>query len=163
MMSTCCIKMWRVPRTRRSLRACAESGHLGMGASQPGQHNPGHRKIDEGFTAGVRALKIAREPTVMGDPGIGTFHDPSSGKHMKASGHDLVPIDGCSFWCPHPAQTGPRVLDDLQTYPEVVLHPSLEGITSIPAISPDHLETRQVSSQSREQHLASCPIPDISR
>ncbi len=55
------------------------------------------------------------------------------------------------------------MLDDLETYPEVILHPSLEGITSIPAISPDHLETRQLSSQSREQHLASCPIPDLSR
>src|SRR5260370_4047557 len=135
--------MYKVER-----RACAETGHLGMDADEPSHHDPGHRKIDEGLTAGVRALKIAREPTVMRDPGIGTFHHPSPFEHMKASGHDLVPIDGCSFWCPHPAKTGPRVLDDLQTYPEVVLHPSLEGITSIPAISPDHLETRHGSSHS---------------
>ncbi len=150
-------------RTQIGMRACAETGHLGTGASQPGHHDPGHRKIDEGFTAGVRALKIAREATVMRDPGIRTFHHPSPLEHMKASGHDLVPIDGCSFWCPHPAKAGPRMLDDLQTDPEVVLHPSLEGLTGIPAIPPDHLETRQLSSQRREQHLASCPIPDISR
>jgi len=55
------------------------------------------------------------------------------------------------------------MLDDLQTHPEVVLDPSLEGITGIAAIPPDYLETRQGSSQRREQHHASCPIPDISR
>jgi hypothetical protein len=82
--------------------------------------------------------------------------------HMKTSGHDLVPVNGCSFWCPHTAKTGPRMLDDLQTHPKVVLHPLLEGFTSIPAIHPDHLETRQVSSQIREQQLASCPTPYIS-
>lgn len=99
----------------------------------------------------------------MRDPGIGPFHHPSPGKHMKAFGHDLVPIESGSFWCPHPAQAGPRMLDDLEAYPEVLLDPLLEGLASIPAISPDHLETRQLSSQSREQHHTSCPIPDISR
>ncbi len=55
------------------------------------------------------------------------------------------------------------MLDDLETHPKVVLDPLLEGLTSIPAIPPDQLETRQASNESREQHLASCPIPDISR
>src|SRR6266700_355237 len=135
-----------------ALRACAEGGHLGTGTSQPSQHDPGHRKIDEGLTAGVRALKIAREATMMRDPGIRTFHHPSPLEHMKAFGHNLVPIDGCSFGCPHTTKAGPRVLDDLETHPEVVLDPLLERIASIPAIPPDHLETRQLSSQSREQH-----------
>ncbi len=67
------------------LRACAETGHLGMGADEPSQHDPGHRKIDEGLTAGVRALKIAREATVMRDPGIGPFHHPS-----PASAHESL-------------------------------------------------------------------------
>jgi hypothetical protein len=114
-------------------------------------------------TRGVRALNIAREATVARDPGIGTFHHPSFGKHMEAFGHNLVPIDGGSFWCPHTTKAGPRVLDDLETHPKVLLHPLLERIASIPALPPDHLETRQVSSQSREQHLASRPIPDLSR
>src|SRR5262252_3704591 len=82
---------------------------------------------------------------------------------MKASGHDLVPIDDRSLWCPHPSHAGPRMLDDLETHPEMVLHPSLEGLPSISAIPPDHLETRQLSYESRQQHLACCPIPDISR
>jgi len=99
----------------------------------------------------------------MGDPGVRTFHHPSPREHMEASGHDLVPIDGGSFWRPHSAKAGPRVLDDLETYPEVVLHPLLEGLPSIAAISPDHLETRQLSTQSSQQYLACCPIPDISR
>ncbi len=148
---------------RISIRACAETGHLGTGASQPGHHDPGHRKIDEGLTTGIGALKIAREATMMRDPGIGTFHHPSPLKHMKASGHNLVPIDDRTFWCPHTAHGGPRVLDDLETHPKVLLHPLLEGLTNISAIPPDHLETRQASSQSREQHLTSCPIPDLSR
>ncbi len=59
------------------LRVCAERGHLGTGASQPGHHDPGHRKIDEGLTTGVRALKIAGKSTVARDPGIGPFHHPS--------------------------------------------------------------------------------------
>src|SRR5260221_481403 len=63
----------------RLLRACAEWRHLGTGTSQPGQHDPGHRQIDEGLTAGVRALKIAREATVARDPGVGAFHDPAPG------------------------------------------------------------------------------------
>ena len=145
------------------MRMCAERGHLGTGTSQPGQHDPGHRQIDEGLAARVRALKIAREATVVRNPGIGAFHHPSFGQHMKASGHDLVPLDDHSFWCPHPAQAGPRVLDDLETHREVVLHPVLERLPSIAAIPPDHLETRQASDQSREQHLASCPVSDISR
>src|SRR5215471_18373380 len=72
--------------------------------------------------------------------------------HMKASGHDLVPIDDRSFWCPHTSQAGPWVLDDLETHREVLLHPVLERFPSIPAIPPDHLETRQASDQSREQY-----------
>src|SRR5215472_12292862 len=114
-------------------------------------------------TRGVRALKIAREATVTRDPGIGTFHYPSPLKHMKAFGHDLVPIDSGSFWCPHPAKAGPWMLDDLETYPEVLLDPLLEGITTIAAIPPDHLETRQAASQRSQQHLTSCAIPDLSR
>jgi len=146
-----------------SLRACVERGHLGTGTSQPGQHDPGHRKINEGLTACVGALIIAREATVMRDPGIGAFHDPSPLEHMKAWGHNLVPVHLHAFFHPDPAKAGPRVLDDLETYPEVVLHPSLEGITSIPAISPDHLETRHLASKRLEQDLAPCSISDISR
>src|SRR5215469_3532951 len=146
---------------RNGIRACAETGHLGTGADEPSHHDPGHRQIDEGLAARVRALKIAREATVARDPGIGAFHHPSPGPDMKASGHDLVPIDGCPFWCPHPAQAGPRMLDDLETHPKVLLHPVLEGLTSIAAVPPDQLETRQTSDESREQHLSSCSIPDL--
>ena len=60
------------------MRACAERDHLGTGTSQPRQHDPGHRQIDECLTAGVRALKIAREPTMMRDPGIRTFNNPAA-------------------------------------------------------------------------------------
>lgn len=58
------------------------------------------------------ALKIAGESTAMGNPGIRAFHDPSPGKEMKPFGQDLVPIDGRSFWCPHPTQAGPRMIDE---------------------------------------------------
>jgi hypothetical protein len=47
-----------------------------MFSRQSGQHQPRHGDIDKGLTAGVRALKIAREPTVARDPGIGAFDDP---------------------------------------------------------------------------------------
>src|SRR5215469_3775207 len=100
---------------------------------------------------------------MMGDPGVRTLHDPSPREHMKTSGHDLVPVNGCSFWGPDPAKAGPRVLDDLETHPEVLLHPMFEGLPSIAAISPDYLETRQASDESRQQHLTSCSIPDLSR
>jgi hypothetical protein len=30
-------------------------------------------------------------------------------------------------------------------------------------IPPDYLETRQASDESREQHLATCPVSDLSR
>ncbi len=64
-------------RTHIGIRVCAERGHLGTGTSQPGQHDLGHGKIDEGLTASVRALKIAGKSTVARDPGIGPFHHPS--------------------------------------------------------------------------------------
>src|SRR5215831_6860398 len=124
------------------LRTCAEIGHLGTGSDEPRQHDPGHRQIDEGLTARMRALKIAREPTVARNPGIGPFHYPSPLEHMKAWGHNLVPVHLHAFFHPDPAQAGPRMLDDLQMHPEVVRDPLLEGLTSIAAVAPDHLETR---------------------
>jgi hypothetical protein len=75
-----------------ALRACAERRYLGRGPSQPGHHDPGHGKIDEGLTAGVCALKITGESTVARDPGVGAFDYPSSGQDMKAFGNDLVPV-----------------------------------------------------------------------
>ena len=132
------------------LRACVETGHLGTGADEACQHDPGHGERDKSLTAGERPLKIAREATMMGDPGVRPFHHPSLGEHMKPFGHDLIPIDDCSFWCPHPAKTGPRMLDDLETHSKVVPDPLLEGLASIAALSPDQQETRQVSPQSRE-------------
>jgi hypothetical protein len=59
-------------------RACTETGHVGTGASQPCHHDPGHRQIDEGLTAGERALKITGEATMARDPCIGAFNDPAT-------------------------------------------------------------------------------------
>src|SRR6266849_10579717 len=120
--------------TRIGMRRCAERRHLGTGASEPGHHQSGHREINKGFTTGVRALKIAGKPTVMRDPGIGAFHHPYPGKVVKPLGHDLVPIDRRSFWCPGPAHAGPRMIDDLETHPKVFLDPLLEWFARIPAI-----------------------------
>ena len=94
------------------------------------------------------------------DPGIRAFHYPSSGKEMKAFGQDRVPIDGRSFWCPHPAQTGPAMFDELETNPKVLLNPLLERITCIAAIYPDDLKARQVSDQRHKQLAASLPIAE---
>jgi hypothetical protein len=145
------------------MRACAERRHLGTGTSQSGHHDPGHRKIDEGLAAGVRALKIAGESTMARDPGVGAFHYPSSGKHMKAFGNDLVPVDFHALFHPDATQAGPRMIDDVEANPKVVLHPVCEWLTSISAVGPDHLETRHLSGKRLEQDLAPCSIPDISR
>ena len=64
-----------------------------MGTSLLGQHDPGHRKRDEGFVAGVCALTIAGESTMARDQGIGVFHSPPSGKHIKAFGNDHASVD----------------------------------------------------------------------
>src|SRR6266849_7807946 len=105
---------------------CAESDHLGAGASQSGHRQFTHRQIDEGLAARMGTLEITGKPTVVSDPGIRTFHYPSSGRDIKAFGHDLVPVDLCSFRCPHPANTGPRMIDDLKANPEELFHPLSE-------------------------------------
>src|SRR5215471_12991799 len=120
-------------------------------------------RLDEGLTARVGALNIAREATVTRDPGIGAFHYPSPLEHMKAWGHNLVPVHLHAFFHPDRAQAGPRMLDDLQTHPEVVRDPLLEGLKSIAALPPDHLETRQLSSKRLEQDLAPWRVSAISR
>ena len=142
------------------MRTCLERLQAGTWSSEPGHHQPGHGEIDEGFTTGVRPLKIAGKPTMVRDPGIGAFYYPSSGKEMKAFGQDLVPIDGRSFWCPHPAQTGPAMFDELETNPKVLLNPLLERITRIAAIYPDDLKARQVPDQRHKQLAASLPIAE---
>ncbi len=78
---------------------------------------------------------------------------------MKAFGHDLVPVHFHALFHPGATNADPRVLDDLETHPEVLLHPLLEGITSISAIGPDHLETRHLSGKRLEQDLA--PLLDL--
>ena len=108
------------------------------------------------------ALKIAAEPTAVGDPGIRPLDDPSPGEHMKAFGHDLVPVDLCSFGCPDAVQAAPGMVHNLQANPQMFFHPVLEWRTCIPAIRPDHLETRHLSDQRQEQHFASCSISDLS-
>jgi hypothetical protein len=111
---------------QRSVRKCAKWRHLGMFSRQSGQHQPRHGDIDKGLTAGVRALKIAREPTVARDPGIGAFDDPSSGKDMKALGNDLVPVDFHSDWRPRATDACPGVFDDLEANPKVFFDPVFE-------------------------------------
>ena len=76
------------------LRGCIERDQSGSGSSEPLDHDPGHGKVDKTLTAGMGALEIAREPTMVGDPGIGPFNHPSSGKHVEAFGLDLVPVNG---------------------------------------------------------------------
>ena len=119
------------------LRACLKSNHSGTGPSKPEDHESHHGQIDERLTTGVRALKIAREPTVVGDPGIGAFNDPSSREDMEAFGNDRVPIDFFSLFDPHRANARPRMVDDIETHLHVVFSPLLEWIASIPAIRPD--------------------------
>ena len=65
------------------LRMCAESRHLGSGMSQPGDHQPGHGKVDKSHATRMGALKIAGKPTAMGDPGVRAFHYPSPGKDVE--------------------------------------------------------------------------------
>jgi len=111
----------------------------------------------------VRALKIAGKPTVARDPGIGAFHYPSSGKHMKAFGNDLVPVHFHALFHPDATNAGPRMIHDVEAHPKVVLHPVCEGLTSISAVGPDQLETRHLSGKRVEQDLAPFSISDISR
>ncbi len=51
-------------RTQIRIRKCAKCHLLGTISRQSGQHQSRHGEIDKGLTTGVRALKIAREPTV---------------------------------------------------------------------------------------------------
>src|SRR6266487_1375177 len=105
------------------LRVCTERGQSGSSASEPGDHQSGHGQVNKSLTAGVRPLKIAREPTVVRDPGVGAFDDPSSGKDMEAFGDDRVPVDLCSFGCPDATQAGPSMFDDFQTDGKVFFDP----------------------------------------
>jgi len=133
-----------------------------MGPNKPGDHESRHGQIDERLTTGVRALKIAREPTVVGDPGIGAFNDPSSGEDMEAFGNDRVPIDFFSLFDPHRANARPRMVDDIETHMHVGFYPLLEWIARIPAIRPDQLEARQLSDKRVEQLFAPFAIADVS-
>ncbi len=96
-----------------------------MFSRQSGQHQPRHGEIDEGLTAGVRALKIAGESTVARDPGVGAFDDPSSGQDMKALGNDLLPVDFHSNWRPRATNACSGVFDDLQVNAKLFFHPAL--------------------------------------
>lgn len=96
------------------------------------------------------------------DPGVGPFDDPSSGKHVEAFGHDLVPIDLRVFGCPNPAHAGPPMLDHFETDAQVFLHPLLEGLAVVTAIDPDQLKARQLSDKKSEEHLGSFSVADIS-
>jgi hypothetical protein len=142
---------------------CAKWRHLGTIPCQSGQHQSRHGEIDKGLTTGVRALKIAREPTVTRDPGVGALHDPSSGQDMKAFGNDLVPVHFHALFHPDATNAGPRMIHDVEANPKVILHPVCEWLTGIAAVGPDHLETRHLSGKRLEQDLAPCSIPDISR
>ena len=133
-----------------------------MGPNKPGDHESRHGQIDERLTTGVRALKIAREPTVVGDPGIGAFNDPSSGEDMEAFGNDRVPIDFFSLFDPHRANARPRMVDDIETHMHVGFYPLLEWIARIPAIRPDQLEARQLSDKRVEHLFAPFAIADVS-
>jgi hypothetical protein len=144
------------------LRECVKRRHLGMVSRQSGQHQFRHGKIDKGLTAGVGALKIAGEPTMTREPGIGAFNHPSSGKHMKAFGNDLVPIDFDSLGSPHATNACPRMFDDLQVNAKVFFYPALKW-AFIAAICPDQQEARQLSRQRAEQHLGPFTIRDIGR
>jgi hypothetical protein len=108
------------------LRTCAKWRHLGTISRQSGQNQSCHGEIDKGLTTGVRALKIAREPTVARDPGIGAFDYPSSGKDMKALGNDLIPVDFHSNWRPRATNACPGVFDDLEANPKVFFDPVFE-------------------------------------
>jgi hypothetical protein len=97
-----------------------------MNSRQSGQHQSCHGKIDKGLTTGVRALKIAGEPTMVRDPGVGAFDDPSSGKNMKALGNDLIPVYFHSFGNPDTAHACPRMFDNFEANSKVFFHPLLE-------------------------------------
>ena len=94
------------------------------------------------------------------DPGKGSFHHPSSGQHMEAFGDDGVPVHFHPFGSPDAPDACPGMLDNFEANTEVFLHPSLEGVASIPTICPDHLKARQLSHQSGEQYLAPFTISD---
>lgn len=98
----------------------------------------------------------------MGDPGIGPFDHPSSGKYVEAFGHNLVPIDLSVLGCPDPAHAGPPMLDNFETDTQVFFHPLEEGLAVVPGISPDQLEARQLSDKKSEQHLGSFSVADLS-
>ena len=108
------------------------------------------------------ALEIAREPTMVGDPGIGPFNHPSSGKHVEAFGLDLVPIDLGILRCPDPAKASPRMLDDFEADAKVFFDPLLEGIAVVAAVGPDQLEARQLANKSMQKHLGTFSVADIS-
>jgi hypothetical protein len=151
-----------IDRIVRFLRVCIERGQSGSCTGEPRDHEPGHGKVDKSLTAGVRALKIAREPTVVRDPGIGPFDDPSSGKHVEAFGHDLVPINLSILRSPDPAPASPPMFDHFETDTQVFLHPLLEGLAVVTAIHPDQLEARQLAEKKSEQHFGSFSVADRS-
>src|SRR5512133_3047229 len=131
-------------RCKPHLRKCAKWRHLGAILRQSGQHQSRHSEIDKGLTTAVRALKIAREPTVARDPGVRAFDDPSSGKDMKALGNDLVPVHFHSCGSPDTTHACPRMFDNFEANSKVFFHPLLE-FAFISAICPDQQETRQLS------------------
>ncbi len=88
--------------------------------------------MDQSLAAGMGAFKIAREPTMARDPGKGSFHHPSSGQHMEAFRDDRVPVHFHPFGSPDAPDACPGMLDNFEANTEVFLHPSLEGVASIP-------------------------------
>src|SRR5437667_6286873 len=70
-----------------------ESGPLGEGRSQLGEHAIAGREGDEGLTALRESLMVATEPTPAGDPSNAAFDHPSSRQRTKAGRKELLPVN----------------------------------------------------------------------
>ena len=132
------------------IRACAERLQLETEANKSGEHQPGHGEIDKRLAAGMRALKIAREPTIVRDPGVRALDDPSSRKNMEALGNDLVPIDFCADRSICALDASPGVIHDFHTDIFKVLFDPLLKCPLIGTIGPNKPETREISDQECE-------------
>src|SRR5258707_2745019 len=84
-------KYSRFSRTGRTERLCVKAS--GLGLCQASQHDADHGEINPGFFTAGEHLIVFGEPAPSRKPGEGALDNPAVGKHMKATGSDLLPID----------------------------------------------------------------------
>src|SRR5262249_27969548 len=121
------------------------------GESQMGEHATRSRDFDESLRGFREALMVASEAAPAGDPGKGSFHHPSPGLDLKASGARLgfwLGLRRTGIWSRAQATHG------LNIPPEMLFSP-LKKLSPVSTITPNQLETGKASVQWLKHLLAS--------